>query len=136
MFSKLFKINVNKIGFEDMKLAMDSGILIINTMGVSEQNCLIKNTLQIEKEEQTINDLIEKYEFNKKVVIYGKNGCDETVEKKYFQLVKLGFLNVYMYVGGLFEWLLLQDIYGKTEFPTTSLELDLLKYRPQDKIMR
>jgi len=30
----------------------------------------------------------------------------------------------------LFEWLLLQDIYGSEEFPTTSHELDILKYKP------
>ena len=36
--------------------------------------------------------------------------------KKYRQLVDLGFSNVYIYTGGLFEWLLLQDIYGSTNF--------------------
>jgi hypothetical protein len=30
----------------------------------------------------------------------------------------------------MFEWLLLQDIYGAAEFPTTKKELDLLKYKP------
>jgi hypothetical protein len=35
-----------------------------------------------------------------------------------------------MYTGGLFEWMLLQDIYGDAEFPTTSRELDVLKFRP------
>ena len=44
-----------------------------------------------------------------------------------------------MYTGGIFEWLLLQDIYGKDEFPTTSEELDILKYRAatvlQDKLL-
>ena len=63
------------------------------------------------------------------IIIYGKNNNDETVIKKYNQLIKLGFINVYIYLGGLFEWLLLQDIYGKDEFPTTSEELDILKYR-------
>jgi hypothetical protein len=38
---------------------------------------------------------------------------------------------VFVYTGGLFEWLLLQDIYGKDEFPTTSDELDILKYRSE-----
>jgi hypothetical protein len=135
MFSKLFKININKIGFEDMKFAVDTHILIINTLLSSEQGCLIQNTLQIEKEEHVINDLIEKCEFNKKIIIYGKNSCDETVENKYYQLVKLGFFNTYIYTGGLFEWLLLQDIYGKKEFMTTTNELDILKYKPCSKII-
>ena len=33
-------------------------------------------------------------------------------------------------MGGLFEWLLLQDMYGSDEFPTTNKELDVLKYKP------
>jgi len=51
------------------------------------------------------------------------------VYKKYDQLVKLGFSNVFIYLGGLFEWLMLQDIYGYDEFPTTKKELDILKYK-------
>ena len=31
----------------------------------------------------------------------------------------------------MFEWLLLQDIYGNELFPTTSKELDILKYKSQ-----
>jgi hypothetical protein len=49
---------------------------------------------------------------------------------KYNQLNSLGFYNVYVYTGGLFEWLLLQDIYGEKDFPTTNIELDILKYKP------
>jgi hypothetical protein len=55
---------------------------------------------------------------------------DETVEKKYDQLIALGFQNVYLYPGGMFEWLHLQDVYGVQEFPTTSKILDILKYKP------
>ena len=66
---------------------------------------------------------------NKNIVIYGRNCNDEKVYKKYEQLIKLGFRNVYIYVGGMFEWLLLQDIYGNELFPTTSKELDILKYK-------
>jgi len=42
----------------------------------------------------------------------------------------LGFTNVYVYPGGIFEWLLLQDIYGENEFPTTKIEIDILKFKP------
>ena len=49
--------------------------------------------------------------------------------KKDNQLYKLGFTNLYVYVGGLFEWLLLQDIYGDDEFPTTTKIIDILKYK-------
>jgi hypothetical protein len=36
---------------------------------------------------------------------------------------------LYVYIGGLFEWLLLQDIYGDEEFPTTAKIIDILKYK-------
>jgi hypothetical protein len=138
MLSQLFKLNINKIGFEDMKTGIDTTsnkkTLIINTLSSTEQGCLIKGTTPIEREESLINDLLDKCEYKTTIIVYGKNGCDETAEKKYQQLVKLGFFNVSIYVGGLFEWLLLQDIYGKTEFPTTSQELDILKYKPRRKL--
>ena len=82
-------------------------------------------------EEQTINDMIHKYETtNKIIVVYGKNSNDETAEKKYKQLVSLGLTDVYIYGGGLFEWLLLQDVYGKETFQTTQPSRDILYYRP------
>jgi hypothetical protein len=45
--------------------------------------------------------------------------------------MSLGFINIYLYNGGLFEWLLLQDIYGDDNFPTTKKNIDLLKYKSQ-----
>jgi hypothetical protein len=36
----------------------------------------------------------------------------------FWERVSLGFKNVYIYLGGMFEWLLLQDVYGQKEFPT------------------
>jgi hypothetical protein len=75
------------------------------------------------------------YDFNKKkIIVYGKNSIDETAEKKYSQLKTLGFSELYLYSGGLFEWMLLQDIYGNTEFPTTKKVLDILKYKGTRKI--
>jgi hypothetical protein len=64
-----------------------------------------------------------------RIVIYGLNASDETIVTKYNQLTSLGFYNVYVYPGGLFEWLLLQDIYGFDTFQTTKKELDILKYK-------
>jgi len=105
--------------------------LIINTLPVSEQDCLIKNTLPFDMEEKTINDLLYQYDINgRKLIIYGKNSTDKTAETKYDQVVTLGFKSVYLYSGGLFEWMLLQDIYGCDEFPTTKKVLDILKYKP------
>jgi hypothetical protein len=68
--------------------------------------------------------------FSKNIILYGRNCNDETFLKKYNQLIGLGFSNIYMYSGGIFEWLLLQEIYGSDEFPTTEKFLDILKYKP------
>ena len=102
--------------------------IIINTMNNNLQNCLIFNTITIDKETELLNNLINN---NKdiQIVIYGVNSCDDSVLKKYNQLYALGFTNLYIYPGGLFEWLLLQDIYGDDSFKTTSKELDILKYK-------
>lgn len=123
-------LSIRKINCEDMQKACNSNdnYIIINTLDANMQKCLIKNTIQIEEEEKLINSIIKKTH-NKNIIIYGRNCNDEKTYKKYEQLVKLGFTNVYIYVGGMFEWLLLQDIYGQDLFPTTSKELDILKYK-------
>jgi hypothetical protein len=123
-----------KIGFEDVKYAIDRGgsaFLLINTLPASDQGCLIKNTLDCRAEETTLNEMMNKYMVDPKtIIVYGKNAADLTVEKKYYQLVGLGFSDVVMYCGGIFEWVLLQDLYGVVEFPTVGRELDILKFRP------
>jgi hypothetical protein len=104
--------------------------IIINTLDSNEQKCLIQGTILADKEENTINELIQNKSFYITIVIYGRNCQDEEkIIKKYKQLQKLGFKNIYIYCGGLFEWLLLQDIYGVDEFPTTFKENDILKYK-------
>ena len=131
--TKLFFSNMIKIGFEDIKYSLEqpNNYIIINTLSISEQSCLIKNTISIYNEENIINELIDNYETKKiKIIIYGINSTDETVERKYKQLISLGFTNVYVYLGGLFEWVILQDIYGCDEFPTTQKVVDILKWKP------
>ena len=137
MFSGLFQTSYKKINFEDIQYAIQkpNEYIMINTLPISEQDCLIKNTLPYDQEENTINELLNNYDLNnKKIIIYGKNANDETVEKKYSQLKTLGFSEIYLYSGGLFEWMLLQDIYGNVEFPTTKKILDILKYKASRKL--
>jgi hypothetical protein len=133
-FSKTNIKNKN-VGFEDIKYAINKPqYMIINTMSSIEQDCLIYGTIPFDKEESIINNIIENMPGDigtMIIIIYGKHSTDETPEKKYNQLIQYGFKEVYIYTGGLFEWLLLQDIYGKSNFPTTSDARDLLKYRPQ-----
>ena len=133
MFSRFFTKTYNKLSFEDIQFAIQQPdkFLLINTLPSHEQSCLIKGTISYIEEERIINGLLHQYGLaNKKIIIYGRNNIDETVTAKYDQLTNLGFQSVYLYVGGLFEWLILQDIYGKDEFPTTTYMLDLLKYKP------
>ena len=122
----------NKISFEDVQYVIEhkSGLLI-NTLPTNEQGCLIKATISAQEEEKTVNELLSRSNSIKTIVIYGKHCNDETVYTKYNQLMSLGLFNVYLYVGGLFEWLLLQDTYGDDNFQTTSKELDHLKFKPR-----
>jgi hypothetical protein len=124
------------INFEDVQTIIqmqNKDTLLINTFEPSNQSCLIAGTLPIENETQLMNDYLQKGNKEIRIVIYGMNTTDESVIRKYDQLNSLGFTNVFLYLGGLFEWLLLQDIYSAQMFPTTSRTPDLLKYkgRPQ-----
>lgn len=118
-----------KINFEDMQFAItDKDTIIINTMKQDLQDCLIYRTISIHQEVDILNKLL-KTDKGKRIVIYGFNSTDETIVTKYNQLSSLGFYNVFVYPGSLFEWLLLQDVYGNDSFKTTKKELDILKYK-------
>lgn len=128
-----FKCEYKKIGFEDLQYVIkyQQDYVIINTLPMTEQECLVKHTLSYSAEEKLLNELIAQYKFKAcRLIVYGRNSADESAEKKCKQLIDLGFSDVYLYSGGLFEWLLLQDVYGKDEFPTTSRMLDLLRFKP------
>ncbi len=123
-------LSLNKINFEDMQsLINDNNILIINTLTNTDQICLIKGTINAENETKIINEQLQSRNIRKIIVIYGKNCLDDSIVSKYKQLLGLGFTNIYVYPGGMFEWLCLQDIYGFELFPTTKKELDILKYK-------
>lgn len=128
---KWFTDYPNKIGFEDIKnIITNNKTILINTLPSNDQSCLIKSTILCDNEEKIINELIKKKDYiDTYLIIYGKNASDNTPYDKYSQLKSIGFSNIYIYSGGLFEWLLLQDIYGSSEFPTTKQQLDILKYK-------
>ena len=124
--------SMKKINYEDMQTVVKNPeiYLLINTLPNDKQDCLISTTVTVDKEEAIINKYI-KENHSIKIIIYGKNCNDELVDKKYQQLVTLGFNNVYVYMGGLFEWVLLQDIYDKDLFPTNKNKkaIDILKFK-------
>ena len=113
------------------KIMCNYDFVLINTLPESEQGCLIKNTIPANKETEFMNALLNK-DKKKEIIVYGRNHRDLKVTEKYNQLKKLGFTNVYIYFGGLFEWLLLQDIYGHDDFITTTKNknVDIIKYKP------
>jgi len=119
-----------KVNYEDIQEAIkDKNTIIINTLSVDNQSCLIARTTSVQSEVKILNESLRR---NKEVriIIYGMNSSDDTTQFKYEQLIKLGFYNVFVYPGGMFEWILLQDIYGDELFETTKKELDILKYKP------
>ena len=138
----------NKINYEDIQHAAlkisvyknneyENKYIIINTMDKNWQSCLIKNTIPIQEEEEMINGILNNKYPNANniiVIVYGMNSNDESVYTKYDQLLKLGIKNVFIYTGGMFEWLLLNEVYGSTEFPvkvqTDQTKIyDIWKYR-------
>ena len=135
MFSFLYGGNqIKKVNFEDIQYAIQypQRFLLINTLPLSEQDCLIPGTLDATQEETIVNEMITRVDVpDKIIIIYGRNTNDPSTERKYKQLRGLGIVDIMIYSGGLFEWLLLQDIYGEKEFPTTRKIRDILKYKPE-----
>jgi hypothetical protein len=107
--------SIQKINFEDMQSACKNPeiYLLINTLPESEQGCLVIGTVSAHQEEAIINKHLGGSK-NIQIIVYGRNCNDEKVFKKYQQLLQLGFFNVFIYSGGLFEWLMLQDIMVST----------------------
>lgn len=139
MFSNLFNIQFNEIGFEDILTAIkeQERYIMLNTLSHNEQTILIKSTIPSKEEETLINQIIDNQQMNNKtIIVYGKNACDKESENKYKKLKNCGFNNLAIYRGGLFEWLLLQEVYGFRHFPTSSKEIDILKYRPQKTFLK
>lgn len=131
---------VPKVSYEDIQMIVyrnthiPHSTILINTLPPSLQHCLIKTTVDIRVEEQLINKCLMNSP-NVMIIVYGKNSTDITILHKYEQLVKLGFTNVHIYTGGIFEWMLLYEIYGKDLFKITQYEIDILRYRPKSVLL-
>jgi hypothetical protein len=106
--------------------------IIINTMTQNEQYCLISGTMTPNDEIATIQSLQDELDYKKNIVVYGKHSTDTTVDTKYNQLKNLGFTNVFIYRGGMFEWTLLQKVYGNNEFMTSGTSTEPLLWSSFD----
>ena len=103
-------------------------VILINTMPNDRQYCLIKGTVKASYEEEIMNKLLKKNK-NKEIILYGIHHTDLTVIKKYNQLKKLGFTNVHIYFGGMYEWLLLQEVFGTINFEIDGSLKDIVQYK-------
>ena len=120
--------SIHKVGFATVQRNIGrTDSILVNTLPLERQDCLIKGTISANTEVALINMLLKK-STNTCITVYGENAADDSACKKCCQLSGLGFKDVKVYAGGLFEWLLLQDIYGTDNFPTTSQQLDILRY--------
>lgn len=125
-----------KINFEDVQQSLQQGnVVLINTLEPHLQQCLIQGTVSVEEEVKRLNALLAE-EPDGRIIIYGMNATDGRGVTKYEQLINLGFTQVFIYSGGLFEWLLLQDVYGGDMFPTTTPNGDILKYKGKATLRR
>jgi|TARA_B110000285_G_scaffold142882_1_gene159666 rhodanese-related sulfurtransferase len=127
--------SIQKLNFEDIQqiIKTPENYILINTLDKDLQECLIPNTINVNNEELIINNLLSN-DKTKNIIIYGKNVNDPSIYERYEQLIKLGFNNLYVYPGGMFEWLCLQDIYSDELFPTNKKEMDILKYKPSSQL--
>lgn len=103
-------------------------IILINTLPLTRQDCLIKGTLKAFIEVEYMNKLL-KTNKNKEIIVYGIHHTDVSVVQKYNQLKKLGFTNVHIYFGGMYEWLLLQDVFDTINFQTDGTIENIVDYK-------
>ena len=118
------------VSYEKVQQARLTRSILIHTMEETEKT-LIQGSLTAEMELKSINELMSKNEFDTSIIVYGRNDHDyDGLMTKQKQLKSLGFRNVFIYLGGMFEWLLLQDVFGANLFPTTVAKVDLLRFAP------
>ena len=131
--------SIKKVNFDDIiniskdsKESTKNTHILIHVMEKEDQELLIKNTLSIDEEIEIINSILSFRKMDVIIVIYGKNTDDVSkVIRRYRQLCDMGFSNVHVYFGGLFEWLLLQEIYGNDDMKTNIVcNRNILDYKP------
>ena len=123
------------VGFEDVKHAIRAGPTKFMLIHTFDSDAMILGTVSSEREEIVINAQLTDYtKPDIPIIVYGMNSCDESVDKKEKQLLALGLEEIYIFRGGMFEWLLLGDVFGVDEFPVTKLTVDILKYAPGSRL--
>ena len=92
---------IKYVNFEDIQMICKNqkpSTIIINTLELNQQNCLIKTTIKAIQEEHIINQFIQQKQLSVYIIIYGKNNNDDdSIIKKYKQLKNLCFSNIFIY---------------------------------------
>jgi hypothetical protein len=114
--------------YHQLQERMRHDIVLINTIPINRQDCLIKGTIKAINEVEFMNKLL-KVNKNKEIIVYGIHHTDLSVIKKYNQLKKLGFNNVHIYFGGMYEWILLQDVFTSINFQTDGTIKNIVDYK-------
>ena len=128
-----------KVSYETvLALSGSIDVVVISTLPETLQECLIPGTTPCVREEKHVNGILEqKRQGLYTVIVYGANHLDATVERKCAQMRKMGFRSVHAYTGGMFEWLLLHEVYGEENFgveqSSRSGVPDILAFRPRDR---
>ena len=74
--------SIQKVNFEDVQRVIKTrDALLINTFPENEQQCLISNTVIAQQEEEIINQHLLRGSRSIKIIIYGKNTNDDTLQK-------------------------------------------------------
>ncbi len=127
--------SAERVTYEDVQRAQkDSAAMLVSTLPSSSQGCLLATTLFPSAEEKELNECLKRGDASRLIIVYGLNTLDLSPEKKCRQLTGLGFSRVRLYAGGLFEWALLQDIYGPGLFPTTTPCGDPMRFKDPGSI--
>ena len=116
----------DRVNFDDV-VSKEATTILINVMEDVDQNVLIKGTVPCNDEVAEVQKAILE---RSTVIVYGRNCHDDRVFSKYVQIKKLGG-KPKVYLGGLFEWMLLHEVYGNDRFPLTTDKFELYQYRPK-----
>jgi hypothetical protein len=117
---------LEKANFDEVA-SRNKTTILINVLSEAEQGVLIRGTVPCSDEVAEVENAIAQRDT---ILVYGMNCHDERIFAKYQQIKKLGG-KPKVYVGGLFEWMLLNEIYGNERFPLSTDQFDLYQYRPK-----
>ncbi len=99
-------------------------VILLATPQVDAKMWCIDGTLTPEMEEREINRIIQKYSSSgkapeEKIVYYGLNSVDRSPDEQTAKLASHG-IEASVYRGGMFEWLLLREVFGADNYPVVS----------------